>query len=631
MTLKLSIIEGYLRGLKPDDIISVSEWAERYRILPDENARPGKFKMSLTPYNKEITDRLSVNDPAQVIVYKKSSQIGATETGNNWLGYVIDAAPAPFLYVMPTDAMMKKTSKTRVQKMIDSVERLRKKIKSSKAKDSGNTITEKYFEGGSVTMIGANSPVGLASTAIKFVYMDEIDRFPINVGGEGSALKLAETRTISFGEEKKIFITSTPTLHKASAIDEEFSKTGQRYYHVTCPFCAGKQTLQFDHLRWQHGKAETAKYECNNCNKLIPERHKPLMMDCELGNGIWVPKYPELENGKKYGYHINALYSPLGMYSWGMMAQDYIDSNGDIPKTIVFTNTKLGECYQPKEGDKPDWEALYNRYHNTENQYDPSIAFADTTLVTVGVDVQADRIEYMVVGWQKGLITQMLDYQVIVGNTDQQEVWDELGKVVNKTWVRADKHTIKMGLMAVDSGHQAKKVYDFVKKHQGKVVAVKGNSRIDMLFSAPKAVQVNKAGKKINDLKVYSLGVHIIKAELYGFLKQSINIETGEVPNGYCYVLAKEPNFYRGLVAEEQQLVKNKRGFDEYVWVKTYERNEPLDTFVYARGAAAIVGIDRWSTERWMRELLVSGTPIEATPPPTKPTEKKKSPFWDRN
>ena len=628
MVLNLSIISAFQRGLKPDDIITVSEWADRYRVLPDENAVPGKFKMSKTPYLKEIADHLSVTDPAIKIIFKKGSQVGATELGNNWLGYTIDVSPAPFLYVMPTDAMIKKTSKTRIQKMVDLVPRLTAKVKAMKSRESGNTITEKYFEGGSLTMIGANSPVGLASTAIRFVYMDEIDRYPLNVGGEGSALKLAETRTATYGSTKKMLITSTPTLKGTSAIDKEFEKTSQRYYHVPCPFCNFSQVLLFSQLRYEIGKYENTHYECIQCKELIPERYKTTM----LSKGVWVSAFPAMENEKEYGYHLSAMYSPLGMYSWGNMAKDYEESIGDIPETIAFMNTKLGECYEPQRGDKPDWEMLYNRYQSEANKYEANIPFAGVTFITIGCDVQQDRIEYMVTGWMKGKRSQMLDYQVIVGSTDQDAVWRELDKVVNRTWIREDNHIVPMRLMAIDTGYNTKKVYEFVKNHQlNRVVPVKGMAKLDMIFSAPKSVQVTKGGTKIGEVKVFGVGVSMIKSELYGYLKQSIDYDSGEIPNGYCHFLPKEPNFFRGLVAEELLRVENKKGFYEFVWIKKYERNEPLDTFVYARAAAAIVGMDRWDSERWDRELLTSGTPVEQmndkplinTPP------KKKSPFWD--
>jgi phage terminase large subunit GpA-like protein len=307
------IISGFLQGIKPDPIISVSQWAEDHRELPPGSAEPGKFRVDRTPYMREIMDHLSVTDQCQKVVFKKSSQVGATETGNNWLGYVIDVAPSPMLYIMPTDAMVKSTSKKRIQPMIETTPRLQQKIKPNKSRDSGNTIQEKFFQGGSVSMVGANSPVGLASAAIRYVYLDEVDRYPMDVQGEGSAITLAETRTISYGARKKIFITSTPTRKGQSAIDNEFDKTGQRHYFVPCPHCGGAQALRFEQLRYEPGKWDQTKYECEHCKELILERHKPQM----FAAGKWMPLFPQKEDGITYGYFINALYSPLWMVQLG--------------------------------------------------------------------------------------------------------------------------------------------------------------------------------------------------------------------------------------------------------------------------------------------------------------------------
>lgn len=618
--IEYNLIAGFLRGLKPDAIMTVSEWADLKRRL-SLAAESGKFSTDRTPYIREIVDKLSVHDIAQIIIFKKSSQVGATESANNWLGYVIDKAPAPFLYMMPTDTMMKEVSKGRIQKMIESTPEIRAKIKPSKAKESGNTIQNKEFEGGFVKMVGANSPVGLSSTAVRYVYADEIDRYPLDVGGEGSAIDLANTRTTTYGARKKMFLTSTPTRKGTSAIDNAFEKTGQRHYHVPCPHCSAMQPLVFDQLRYEVDKYTETKYECIHCNEAIEERHKTWM----LANGKWIPKFPELEDGITYGYFINALYSPLGWYSWAQMAKEYVESENDVFKRITWTNTKAGEVYEEK-GEKPNWENLYER----SEDYKSNVPFKEVAVITAGVDVQGDRIEIEIVGWMKGKRSQSIDFRVLVGDTDKQEVWDQLGKIVNEQWKREDGVNLPLRLMAVDSGYNTNKVYSFTKKYStARVVPVKGRDKLETFYSSPKAVQVTKAGNKINAVKVWGIGSSFIKTEFYGMLKLQKDHEAKTIPDGYCQFPRREPFYFRGLTAEELQIKTNRKGYREYVWVKKYERNEPLDCRVYARAAAAIVGIDRWNDERWSREsyfTVVDSSEKINTPPAVK---KKKSSFWD--
>jgi len=609
-----SIIAGFLRGIRPDPLLTVSQWADQHRVLPQTNSEPGRFRTSRTPYNREIADRLSATDPAQIIIFKKSSQIGATETANNWVGYDIDIAPAPMLYIMPTDTMMKDTSKNRIQKLIDTTPRIKAKIKPSKAKDSGNTIQYKEFEGGFIKMVGANSPVGLASTAVRYVYADEVDRYPLDVGGEGSALDLAKTRTISFGARKKIFITSTPTKKGTSVIDNAFKETGQRYYHVPCPHCGSGQVLKFEQLRWTKGDYTTVEYECIHCRTNISEFHKTRMITA----GCWLATHPEKEDGITYGYHINALYAPQGWYSWGEMAKDYDDSEGNIPKRITFINTKLGECYE-EEGEVPDYQRLYAlRELYKQNTLMPEVSF-----ITAGVDVQADRLELEIVGWIKGKESQSIDYRIISGDTSNPDTWKKLDFVLNETFAKADGTLFPVSAMAIDTGYNTKYVYDFCMRYQGlnRVFPVKGSDALATMYSAPKAVQVTRAGQKVNSIKVFHVGVSLIKSELYGWLKLNPN-EDKTYPPGYCHFPQYDTHFFRGITAEKLERKTNKKGFAVYEWVKVYKRNEALDCRVYARAAAAIFGMDFMKDEHWHK--LQSTIPQTAGKEPSNNKQKKK-------
>jgi phage terminase large subunit GpA-like protein len=614
-----SILAAFFRGIKPDPILKVSEWADQYRFLPQESAEPGRFRMSRTPYNQEIADRLSVNDPSQCVVFMKSSQIGATETANNWLGYVIDAAPAPMLYVMPTDQMMKDTSKNRIMKMIEASPRVSAKIKPSKAKESGNTIQYKMFEGGFVKMVGANSPVGLASTPVRYVYLDEVDRYPMDVGGEGSAIKLATTRTLTFGARKKIFVTSTPTRKGTSAIQSLFDTTGQRYYHVPCPHCAAMQSLVFAQLRYERGKYDNVQYECAHCRTLIAEQYKTKM----LADGKWIATHPEKEDGKTFGYHINALYSPYGMYSWADMAKENDDSEATIPDRITFINTKLGECYE-EEGEVPQWENLYA----LREKYQKNLCMPGVAFITAGVDVQGDRLEVEIVGWMKGKESQSIDYRIIMGNSDKPETWDKLSALLNEQFSCGDGSAMPIAVMAVDSGYNTQFVYEFCLKHMytGRVVPVKGRSQLSQIYSAPQAVQVTRAGQKVNSIKVFSVGVSVIKSELYGWLKLVPN-DDKTYPAGYCHFPEYDQNYFKGLTSEKLEQTTNRKGYIEYQWKKgNFKRNEALDCRVYARAAAAIFGMDFFQEEHWSQVRVVINTDKPAAPKP----KKKRDSIWDK-
>ncbi len=617
----VSILGGFLRGLKPDPVLSVSDWADSYRILPATVAEPGPFRTSRTPYLREIMNRLSVIDPAQVIIFKKSSQIGATESGNNWLGYVIDMAPGALLYVMPTDTMMKKTSKTRIAPMIKDSQRLSVKIKPARSRDSGNTILEKEFEGGSVTMIGANSPVGLSSTPVRFVYLDECDRYPLNVGGEGDVIALAVTRTSTYGDRKKIFITSTPTLQASSIIDREFKKTGQRHYLVPCPHCATFISLKFEQLKWKKNHYDQTYYQCQECEGIINESSKKTMLE----NGFWQASKPELEDGITFGYHLNSLYSPQGWYSWGQMAKDYVDAQNDLPKLITFTNTKLGEVFKD-QGYNPDWQKLCNKRENYARNNPPK----KVCIITAGVDVQKNRLELEIVGWCPGKESYSIDYRILHGNTETvtSQVWQQLNGVLNETFIRTDGAEMRISMMAVDSGYNTAIVYEFCRRYFGNVIPVKGYDSQIVMVSAPRAVDTSRSGKRIGAIKVWTVGSSVIKSEIYGYLNLEKN-QDGSFPAGYCHFPDYEQSYFKGLTSERFTKIINKTGNTVFRWVKTLEANEPLDCRVYARAAANVLGIDRFTDKDWER-LYNQANLLSTTPPRHRQVikVKKRSSYW---
>lgn len=625
--MSFTFIKGFIDGLRPEPRLTVSEWADLHRRLDSKvSAEPGLYRTSRTPYLKEIADTLSVFNPVKKVVIMKAAQIGATELGNNFIGYIIDNAPGPVLMVQPTDEMVKRNSKMRIAPMIESSPRLRSKVKPSRSRDSGNTISQKDFPGGVLIMTGANSAVGLRSMPARYIMLDETDGFPMDVDGEGSPIALAEKRAATFNN-RKILEISTPTIEGQSIIENDFSATDQRYYYVPCPFCGSEQILIFANLRWNPGEYESVVYECEHCREAIQERHKTEM----LAAGRWVATAPQNENPNVVGYHISALYSPFGWKSWAEIAEEWEKAQGDDNKLKTFYNTVLGETWKEKT-EAPEWEKIYERAED----YHLNRPFKEVVFITAGVDVQRDRIEIEIVGWIEGKKSQHIDFRVLIGDTAKPEVWNELDKIVSEVWCREDKVILPLRLMAIDSGYNTSMVHEWARKHTfTKVVPIKGSESLDTYFSPPRAIDTTKHGKKIGKQKVWHVGVSYIKSETYGFLRQSKDYETGVVPDGYCYFPKRDPHYFRGLTAEVLQLVRTSRGYLKYVWIKKYERNEPLDCRVYARAAASIVGIDRWSPERWKEEALLaeySAEPEEEEQSTLKVPKKVKthSSFWNR-
>jgi phage terminase large subunit GpA-like protein len=215
------IEHAWREGLTPDPLLTVSEWADRHRMLSSKaSAEPGRWRTRRTPYLKVIMDCLSPMSPIERVVFMKGAQVGGTECGSSWIGYIIHHAPGPMMAVWPTVEMAKRNSKQRIDPLIEESPALAELIAPARSRDAGNTILAKEFRGGVLVMTGANSAVGLRSMPVRYLFLDEVDGYPLDVEGEGDAISLAEARTRTFAR-RKIFIVSTPTIAGASAIEQQ--------------------------------------------------------------------------------------------------------------------------------------------------------------------------------------------------------------------------------------------------------------------------------------------------------------------------------------------------------------------------------------------------------------------------
>ena len=351
-----ALLRAWGGGLKPDPLLTVSEWADRYRMLSSRAAaEPGRYRTKRTPYMKEIMDALSPGHPAQRIVFMKAAQVGATEAGNCFLGFIIHQAPGPALAVQPTVELAKRNSRQRIDPLIEESPALRDKVKPARSRDAGNTMLSKEFAGGILIMTGANSAVGLRSTPARYIFLDEVDAYPASADEEGDPVSLAEARSLTFAHRRKVFLASTPTIRGLSRIEREYEASDQRRYFVACPHCGASQWLKFERLRWEKGKPETAAYVCESCDAAIAEHHKTAMLE----GGEWRATATSADPST-IGFHLSALYSPAGWLSWERVARAWEAAQGSDEAIRAFRNTILGETWV-ETGEAPDWRRLYDR------------------------------------------------------------------------------------------------------------------------------------------------------------------------------------------------------------------------------------------------------------------------------
>lgn len=608
--MKAAPWDSFFSVFKPRPRLTVSQWAERYRVLPpDGSAESGPWRNNRTPYLVEIMDALSPFNPVREIVFAKGSQIGATEAGLNWLMYLIDQTPGPILALQPTEKNAKEWSKQRIEPSLDLCPRTRDKVAPAKSRSAGNTILQKKFDGGQLFLSGTNSASSLASLPIGNLYFDEVDRYPLNVDGEGGPIELALRRMATF-PRGKAFFSSTPTLKATSAIWKRYLDSDRRIYEVPCPFCGHYEEITFDRLQWDKGDPDSVMLECRSCGSLIAEHHKTDMLD----NGRWRATNP---GHWRIGFHLSSLYSPKGWFSWADAVRVFEEASGDVEKMTSFTNTILGLPWEE------DMEGIAIEYLNRRREEYEAEVPNDVLRLSMAVDAQNDRLECEIVGWGEheeswGIRYQALRSDMAVlshekGGYDPKwyrkeppkeiadpTAWEMLDELRMTKFRRADGQELPIYCTVIDSGGSfTDVVYQYTKLHEAeRVYAVKGGSqpRRPLLSKHTRAGAARAA--------LFVLGVDVGKELVFSRLKL-------ENPGpGYCHFPNNEGSgydvhYYAGLISEKR-LVKVVNGRKVVKWhLPNGARNEPFDLRVYNTAA---IRIHRPNWEKLKADLSKGGT-----------------------
>lgn len=605
---------------RPDPLLTVSEWADVNVVLSTtDSSEPGPFRTSRTPYVREIVDALSPHHPAERVVWMSGAQVGKTRAGLNWIGHTIDVVPGPILMVSPTVDAAKKVSKQRLAPMIEATPVLAGKVREARSRDSGNTMFEKEFPGGILLMTGANSGVGLRSMPIGKLYLDEIDGYPADVDGEGDPVSLAEKRTANF-PRRKIFMTSTPTIKGLSRIEKEFLRSDQRRYFVPCPSCKTMQWLKWRdeghhyHVVWINEADREAGYACEACGVIIPESSKTWMLE----HGQWRATAPG--DGVTVGYHLSALYSPLGWKSWGQIYAEFLEVKGDASRLKTWVNTILGETWE-EDGERPP------RLNDRVEEYKAEVPDGVGVLVAA-VDVQGSWLECIVKGYGAGEESWLIAHQQFLGDPGTEQVWFELDDFLKRKFLRTTGAETKISATAVDSGgHHTDVVYKFCKpRAPRKVFAVKGASqRAKEVLSRPSTNNRYRT-------RLFLVGTDTAKDLLFARMR------IRQPGPGYLHLPSWVDEEYLAQLTSEVAIRRYVRGrgtVREYV--KTRERNEALDLEVYALAALHMLGEHARKKLGSRAQTLANDVERNSTPTETSAKESeadspraKRVPIWSR-
>jgi phage terminase large subunit GpA-like protein len=600
-------IDAYWRAPRR---LSLAAWADKYFRLPEGDANAGRWRTY--PYQRDILD--AIGDPSiERVTVMKSSQVGYSKMVLIALSYFIAEDPCRILVVQPAEDDAEKYSKEEIAPLFSDLPVLRRTMSPPKSRTSSNTILRKAFPGGSLSLVGANAPRGFRRVSRRVLVLEEPEEYPESSGKQGDPVLLALRRTEAFWN-RKILAGSTPAIAGHSRIEDMFHEGDERYRYVPCPRCGEFQVLRFPNLKWPRQHPELAYFVCE-ANECQIEHRRYREMD---EAGAWRAHHPERFTpfNRHTSWYLWAAYSYSPNATWGQIATEFVKATAGGPvKLQTFVNTVLGETWKDR-GEAPEWERLYQR----RESYAIGSAPTGVLFLTAGVDVQRTRLKYEVVGWGRGKASWSIEAGTLPGNTADLEKgpWSQLDALLNRTFRHAYGVELPIRLLAVDSGDNTSTVYAWARlKPLSRVIAIKGVEVGHALISPPTPVEVNHRGRKLKrGYRVWPVCGHVAKSELYGWLGLQPPTEPGALdPPGYCHFPEYGEWFFKELTAEQLVPTKTRRGYVIMQWTKMPNRdNDHLDARVYARAAAAVVGLDRFSESDWSALEAAVGKPANVEP-----------------
>jgi phage terminase large subunit GpA-like protein len=572
--------KGFLEGIIPPPPMTVSEWSDKHRRLSSKgSSEPGPWRTSRTPYLKEPMNCLSVtNTDVERVVVMFGAQLGKTEMGINFLLYTIDHCPAPILCVAASLDMVKRMSRQRLEPAFEETPVIKAKIAPQRSRDASNSMFIKEYPNGILMLTGSNSPAGLRSAPVRYLFLDEIDSYPADAstsGGvsEGDPVELAIKRTSTFSR-KKILMTSTPTLKEFSRVENEYLTSDRRKYWVPCPACNEYQVLIWGQMKWENRDASTAKYECSHCGERFDESHKTSM----LRQGAWRAEKPMTR--KTAGFQMSSLYSPAGWLTWPELVEEFLRSKEDAPLFKTFVNTRLAETFDESYQSQLSAEEMLEKCE----KYLPGTIPEDVVCLVQGVDIQGgggtkdERIEVSTWGIAPEEHMYLIQHDVIYGDPNQGTVWEGMDILLTSEWEHPNGGKLKVECCAIDTGGLAtNSVYNYCRARKGSgVIGIKGSSKAGQpAIGRGSRVDLNYRGKPIKGgVIVYMVGSDTIKDVLYSRLKFN---------NKLHFHAQTTEEYFKQFTGEKKVLKKSGRG-TEYVQKKN-QNVEALDCAVYAYSA----------------------------------------------
>ena len=590
-------IHKAVQVLRPVERVPVSKWAEANRVLPDSNSIPGPWRNSVTPYLVEIMDAFS-DEMVEEIIFVKPTQVGGTSAMENMLASAIAQDPAPAMCVYPSDDLAERTVESKLDPMIKSCKILAAKYRINDSKKLALKFTDMV-----VYLTGANSPADLASTNIRYLFMDEVDKFPGASKKEADPVSLAKERTKTFFN-RKIFMASTPTLKTGHIWKAKEAADVEKHYFVPCPHCGAFIELKFAQIKWPSkedvpenaDRAEMATYVCQECGCVITDQDKGKM----LAAGRWKPVRQKTQHPKSVAFWMNTLYSPFTRFS--DIAREFMRSKDDPELLHNFANSWLAEPWEDTKL-KTNAEMVMERQTETPEWTLPPW----TKLVTGGIDVQENCLYWTIRAWGDYMTSQNISH-------GQALSMGEVERIMNTELTMPNGEKVMVNLALMDSGDQTEDVYEFCALNSDWALPCKGTTT---MLSHYRLSTVNKAGSRANGMTLVLVDGGKYKDQIAARMRKENGTGAWMVYQGCDLDYAEQ-------VTAEHKITERSGGKEVQRWVlkTSHADNHYLDCEVYAAAAADVLGVRNLYLQNRVEENAQEVKKRADPKPDTRPQEE---------
>jgi len=599
------LLDRIVDYLKPQPLKTVSEYVDNHLQLPPPANFSGAYTVRKTPYAKEIMDEMSPTSPTTEIVICMGTQMSKTQVELNAVAYYLKHDPTSILFAQSNKTEMKLFYAQRIKPMIDHNPELRELV-------SRSTLDIIEFPGGYIKMASGEAANSLKSIMARVVILDEYDGWPDNVEGQGSGKSIAEKRAMTYGDRRKIIISSTPT-NQNSKILALLESTDQRHYFVQCPHCNQWIEFEWEHFRWDADGEDVshAWYECQLCHGVIEDYQKEDL----LSEGVWKPTNTKKTDPRSVGFWVPGTYSPFT--SWHDIVVEYLKAKARLEKgkdgdMTSFYNNVLALPYEGASV-KPDKEKMMawaNHKDYAYYAYEPLSLIEgelptirpfpkDVLFLTSGTDVQKDRIEVEIKGWGKRGMSWSIMHYVFWLNAGESitsvgaSVWLRYKEKVLDAWFeREDGLRLQTLVNAMDSNYHGETINALYNQYntQRFIPILGSNSMADEVSGWKSKILHDTKGNPLYTRHWVFIGVSVLKGEAYASFRYGYDQDAfgiSQFPADY------EEEYYEQLLAETYVPGKGRMG----KWIKDRERNEAIDIHVYNLGMWYYLGANLYSDE----------------------------------